>query len=523
MPRPPARRGRRPKAAKCPGAAAPRGSAQLAESDNVLVVIPKPNKAQVQALEGQDNGCTERSCDGARKENWCELTSAQRQETVVHEVNEEESGLRGGLGLGHQTPMAKQLNDTKGVPTANGLESSVCARALLSNPRNRGDASSRVQKMGTPAFESSMLSNFRRRPRQPSILQMMQGDPSSELDDDDCFLGSFDPVDESTPLKSPSRKNIRQDRLSTSSSTPRDLTARSLNKKRKADADIQVQVSRSPEPSELVVIRTQESAEDSASEDDMLPTPRGAQPPDPPEILSQTMVPPESSPALPTDRQPLHGEYLENASPSPVPKPDVRVSTAALREKFLPHRRLRHTHREANDNDGSNSDDGENDNYFSDYSGALEADQDELSYSTSRASRKRKNVRGAKKGTRNNKFGGPDVRVSQQGPRKRKPPAKSANNPTSRKSQPPHSKGGHGITYSLSRHVALEQDKENQLANTTSSPPAASERALAATANALPPLSEELRLQARKFAEISKWRLDFEDATPISSGSSLYR
>ncbi|EEH49113.1 uncharacterized protein PADG_05192 [Paracoccidioides brasiliensis Pb18] len=517
MPRPPARRGRRPKAVKGPGAAAPCGSAQLAESDNVLVVIPKPNnKAQVQPLEGQDDGCTERSCDEARRENLCESTSSQRQETVVHEVNEEESGLRAGLGLRHQTPMAKQLNDTKGVPTANGLGSSVRARALLSNPRNRGDASSRVQKMGTPAFESSMLSNFRRRPRQPSILQMMQGDPSSELDDDDCFLGSFDPDDESTPLKSPSRKNIRQGRLSTPSSTPRDLPARSLNKKRKADTDIQVQVSRSPEPSELVVIRTQESAEDSASEDDMLPTPRGAQPPDPPEILSQTMMPPESSPALPTDRQPSHGEHLENTSPSPIPIPDVRVSTAALREKFLPHRRLRHKHREANDNDGSNSDDGEHDNYFSDYSGALEADQDELSYSTSRAPRKRKNVMGANKGARNNKIGGPDVRGSQQGPRKRKPPAKSANNPTSRKSQPSQSKRGHGITYSLSRHAALEQDKENQLAQTTSSPPAT-------TTDALPPLSEELRLQARKFAEISKWRLEFEDATPTSGGSSLFR
>ena len=54
---------------------------------------------------------------------------------------------------------------------------------------------------GTPAMDSSalVLANFKRRPRQSSILQMVQAQPSSE--DDYGDLDDFNPDDESTPLK----------------------------------------------------------------------------------------------------------------------------------------------------------------------------------------------------------------------------------------------------------------------------------------------------------------------------------
>lgn len=50
--------------------------------------------------------------------------------------------------------------------------------------------------LGTPAFESSLLSSFRFRQRKPSILQMMELDDPPSLEDDSKFLGSLSSEDE---------------------------------------------------------------------------------------------------------------------------------------------------------------------------------------------------------------------------------------------------------------------------------------------------------------------------------------
>ncbi|PYH87742.1 hypothetical protein BO71DRAFT_489332 [Aspergillus ellipticus CBS 707.79] len=106
----------------------------------------------------------------------------------------------------HQTPMAKTQeyaidSSPMGERGATGSRPVTRARgysSTLSVVGRKGDAGSKVP--GTPAFESSILSNFRRRPRQPSILQMMQTDDGSSDLDDDVFLGGLSPEDESTPL-----------------------------------------------------------------------------------------------------------------------------------------------------------------------------------------------------------------------------------------------------------------------------------------------------------------------------------
>ncbi|KKZ60386.1 hypothetical protein EMCG_04869 [[Emmonsia] crescens] len=525
MPRPPARRGRRPKGAKIPETAAARDSRQPYENNFAVVVLPKSNQAQGPEAY---SGYTEKISHEGHRENSHGAAHIQRGEPVANEEGDLEVAKHQA-----QTPASKHQNGASKLSAPIDAMSSATGKAFLSNLPNRGDSSSRVQKIGTPAFESSMLSNFRRRPRQPSILQMMQGDPSSELDaDDDDLLGGFDPDDESTPLKFSSRKSLPQHSVSTPSSTPRNLLSASL-KKRKLHTEAQVQVSRSCDPYELA-IATDESADNSASEDDLLPTPKGAQSTEPPEVLSQTMMPPESSPVSSVEKRGLdaaHYERSENAKSPPrtrkasgkqpptVCKP--RVSTATLRENLLPQRRLRNIYLGANHGNKLTSDDIESEHLPRGYSGTFEDDQDELNYSASRVSKRRKNTAeaGARKGTRNKKRADTAKDIQD---RRQKPAIKSANIQPSTISQVAHSKKGDEITYSSRERHAEIADKEN-LIHTASSPPLESEVPISPPASERVFLSEELMQQARKFAEISQWPLAFEDSTVTSCQSSPFR
>ncbi|OJD16438.1 hypothetical protein AJ78_03379 [Emergomyces pasteurianus Ep9510] len=530
MPRPPAKRGRRPKGAKAPEMAAAAACPSTPPDDNYFAVVIIRKSKQVQGLEKQE-GCTEKipSSEGHRKYSGGPLY-VQGGESGVNKYGDPKVANHQA-----QTPVSKNQHGVSDLPSRIDATSSATGNVLLSNIPNKGDASSRVQKAGTPAFESLMLSNFRRRPRQPSILHMMQGDQSSELDDDD-LLGSFDPDDESTPLKFSNRKNTPREPLSTPSSTSRNLPTTSVMKGN-LHPEVQVQDSRCPDPPELT-IATDENGENGASEDDLLPPPRGAQSPELSEMLSHTMLPPESSPVSSVEKQPMdvaHGELSENVNSPPRRRkatekhpPTVcksKVSTATLRENLLPQRR--HRHRGANYGKKPTPDDIESEHLPSDYSSTFEADQDELSYSTLRHSKRRKHLAGtagARKGTGNKK------RVDRDGntkSRRRKPAIKSSNFQPSTNLQLPGSKKGGGIgIFSCERDAELA-DKENRSIHTASAPPELEEPL--SVADNLPPgsqrvfLSEELMQQTRKFAEISHWQLDFEDATVISCQSSPFR
>ncbi|EEQ83503.1 uncharacterized protein BDCG_00308 [Blastomyces dermatitidis ER-3] len=521
MPRPPVRRGRRPKTVS-PSEVVAVCNDRQSDAHNFAVVI-KPNLDHAQ--DPKEHGGNTRD-DG---ENSPETAYLQRSESVANEERHLEAVIPQA-----QTPISEHQNGASDLPTRIDVMSSAIGKALHPSLPNRGDTSSRAQKIGTPAFESSMLSNFRRRPRQPSILQMMQGDPSSELDDDDDMLGSFDPDDESTPLKFSNRQSIPYDSVSIPSSALRDLSPARLSK-RKLHSKTQVQVSPSPDPSKFA-IAVDETTDNSTSEDDSLPTPRGAQSPEPLELSSQTMMPPESSPASSVEKRRLdtaHDEFPENETslpnrerqPATIYKP--RVSTATLRENLLPQRRRLQRRRVLNHANTLASDDIENEPFFSDHSDTFEADQDELSYTASKVFKRRKDIAGvpeASRGGGNRELPGT---VGNNRGRRRTPAMKSSTIGSSRNAHLTRSKRGNNTTYfSHDSHEELA-DKENQSIHASSSPPDSEEPF--STADISPPaservfLSDELMQQAQKFAEISQWPLDFEDVAVTSCQSSPAR
>ncbi|OJD26811.1 hypothetical protein ACJ73_01799 [Blastomyces percursus] len=515
MPRPPVRRGRRPKTVS-PSEVVAVCNDRQSDADTFAVVI-KPKLDHPQGHEERDGNTRD---DG---ENSPETAYLQKSESVVNEERYPEAVIHQS-----QTPISKHQNGASDSPTRIDVTSSATGKALHPSLPNRGDTSSKVQKIGTPAFESSMLSNFRRRPRQPSILQMMQGDPSSELDDDD-MLGSFDPDDESTPLKFSSRQSIPYEFASTPSSALRDLSPASLTK-RKLHCKTQVQVSPVADPSEFA-IAADENTDNSASEDDSLPTPRGAQSPESLELLSQTMMPPESSPASSVEKRRLdtaHDEFPENEKSLPIRETQPTttykplVSTTTLRENLLPQRRRLHRRRVL-----LNSDDIENELFFIDHSDTFEADQDELSYTASRVSKKRKDIAvgpEARGGRRNRVLTG-TVENNRGG--RRTPGMKSSTIRPSRRAHLTRSKKGNNVTYFSHDSPEELADKENQSIHASSPPPGSEEPFF--TADISPPaservfLSDELMQQAQKFAEISQWPLDFEDVAVTSCQSSPVR
>ncbi|KAK2750209.1 hypothetical protein FQN55_002354 [Onygenales sp. PD_40] len=494
MPRPPARRGRprRQPVAKAPKEI-PKPAGREYGGNSVEVVIAAPRTVERHAKPSN---------------------RASAQEGGDSPIIEDENSKTAK----HQTPTAKtrHIIDELPVPL-----SSPRRNDFPSSFHNRGDTSSKIRKIGTPAFESSMLSNFRRRPRQPSILQMMQGDPSSELDeDDDNFLGSFDPDDESTPLKIANRQSIPRDPMLTPSASMLYKSPTGSVKKRRLQIGGQVQVPRSP--GQITIASTnEERAEYSASEDDFLPTPRRAQLSPAPEIWSQTMMPPISSPAstLPIQQLDSQSDQLHDTSrvhPNAVGNDvEPRISTAALRENLLPQRQLRQRRQRGNRR-AKILTDYDDDGLYNIHFGHAGVDEDELSYLPSKI-RKPKGSRGAK-----NKIDSSKASVSTRGAQgqkaKRQPMIRSSNIQRTRTSDLSRSKKVSDITYSSHRRHAKHPDKENQPTRVRSLHPSEPEEPDSAD-EALTPapnqslFSEELRRQAEKFAEISRWSMEFEDVT----------
>ncbi|KAL2005274.1 hypothetical protein VTN00DRAFT_2484 [Thermoascus crustaceus] len=418
------------------------------------------------------------------------------------------------------SPMTESVATGSRPPTrARGYSST------LSLAGRKGDMSSRVP--GTPAFESSMLSNFRRRPRQPSILQMMQADGSSDLDDDDDFLGSLSPEDESTPLNL-ARKSLISKPLATSPSTP-SLPSSGSSRKRKRTPE-EVQVPQSPpgfveDSPKAASVPGSDKDEASASHEELPAAPVD------PEAFSQTMALPLSSSPVSTlheivevPRQVGSRSAKERVEKSTVEAdekavdPRVQLSTAALQEKFLPRRRRQHRNR-GTDFDFP-SDDSEVD--------SVRSDDDELSYLPSRRSRRR--ALGESKGASNTKVKskrtGRDGRKNTHGTNTGTSTATASSAAKTSKVSEPRDR----ITYSSRYRRDPERDKENQLSDTSSSlssPPASEELASDPETPTSKPLgrflSKELEFQAKKFAEIDKWQMEFEDVMVSGSQCSPSR
>ncbi|WEW57925.1 hypothetical protein PRK78_003392 [Emydomyces testavorans] len=444
-----------------------------------------------------------------------------------------------------ETPVTKQKNAGYESATSVMGGRGHGARGRFSVGPKRGDTSSLIQKigMGTPAFESSRLSAFRPRPRQPSILQLMADDGSSDLGDDEDFLGGFEPEDESTPMNLGRRKTLTRDQLVAGdisadidddadeeqmpeSPTRRDpgLNTVSLSpgnpRKRKLIAVV-IPSTQSPGrhesqiPKELPLeddVDVVEETEHTASEDDddLLPPMRLPEPEQSLEAWSQTRAPPMSSSPLPSPRKSpvLHKSSAKGPKKKVKEKrePRLLVSTATLQASVMPQRRRRK--RRLNGKGEFDVFDENDDSSDRSPSPEIGPDEDELSYLPARVGRK-----ASGKKLKENKAASNRLLTQGQRPvHKQKLNATSKDGSDTRLSRP--STGKARVTYSRRR----EADGESDIIEVSAVDEG---NAAAKVTDGGCVVSEELLQQAKKFAEVDQWTIDFEDVE--AEKSSPYR
>lgn len=415
------------------------------------------------------------------------------------------------------SPMGERLATGSRPPTrARGYSST------MSLAGRRGDLSSRIP--GTPAFESSILSNFRKRPRQPSILQMMQADgESSDLDDDD-FLGDVSPQDESTPLDR-SKRNLW---LFESTPVSPLLSPSKTENGRREEVEPHSQlavagdslgfspVSGSRQNKSSVYADIHEFSEPSEPLGRASAPPMSSSPPRSPlEDVSALRMghPPNSTVERVT-------ESITEVAEEPS-QPPVRLPTAALQQRLLPRRRRRQRkYVDATDFE-LQRDESEND-YL--HSGLDDDEPNQLP--PTKTSRSRINLR--TKPIPSSKRAGLANQGNEKKSRMQGPGNGRNNHLRTKASSAKRTNAGGKVTYSShSRDVGL--DKENQEID-TSSPLSSSLNSDALDSDSFRSndtsskkfISQELQLQAMKFAEIDRWQMEFEDVTvPASQPSSL--
>ncbi|CAF9924578.1 MAG: hypothetical protein ALECFALPRED_002789 [Alectoria fallacina] len=355
----------------------------------------------------------------------------------------------------------------------------------------------------TPRPQPSMLgATFKKRARQPSLLQMLQtqNDPSDDLDDDD--LDDFRPDDESTPM-------IKSMLQSNSQHTSASSRQRSGSRKRKlATPEIQVLASQSLDlPSSPPSVPPQEQedlyelpVEEEGRPEPTLPRPRSTQTPQW-QIDSDTLAPPRSSsPEKPKARkirskntkaatrpqQPRRRQISPAPSPlssastniSPVKPVPLKPLTTATLQNLLPRRRARPKPR--GEYDIPNSSDLELDNT------GLDEDEDELSFhATTKMRRKKPNP------------------VQKRGGRAKEAPAKR-------------------MSKTYTTKTVVESDNENDDDDDDDDDGEGDENGVGSRGRKKTPAFEgkakdEMKRLADKFREVDEFTLDFEDMTGNSS------
>ncbi|EPE32976.1 hypothetical protein GLAREA_05988 [Glarea lozoyensis ATCC 20868] len=379
-----------------------------------------------------------------------------------------------------------------------------------------------MDKGTTPARVGSALKlgNFRRRAREPSILgtgrkpQQPRPDDEDEGDDDD--EDDFNPEDESTPLNASRSKAMTSSSASGSNSRKRKLSAVQKPQSSPTNRSPRPQASEERIPATASVRDEEEAEGDNDMSSSPLSTPiASVEAPDTPEPMSETMAPPMSSspasspePELPLTRplsrgrgrRPTRGRtpitrtqdspissppslthspnrpYMTNNSKSKKVLPPPSAFSTAQLQALLPRRRRRGEQ----DPFDVPSSDGEIDNT------GLASSDDELSHLNVRTRRQRSVVSRTPAPSRKSKA---------------KPPLKSAAK----------------RTYGARANPA--SDKENDevdpddslapLRDDIDSPEDSQE--LEAR------VGKELKQAARKFQEVDKWELEFEEVTASSS------
>lgn len=368
-------------------------------------------------------------------------------------------------------------------------------------------------------------SNFKRRPRQPSLLQLVQAqaNPQDEHDDDD--LDDFHPDDESTPFVQAKSQLLPQTSLS---SSPGSSANQSSSRKRKRSTPvIQVERSQSPETRISSPRNSSESPKSDFQEEDAcnlpfatnihndqpepsLPMSKSSQASQS-KLWSDTYAPPQSSSPIahePSKPMIQRGQPKRDSPPahSPVSRPLKPLSTATL-QNLLPRRRVRPATREHDSFDMPSSSDVEID------TSRLSAEADELSVPAKPRVRTKKQMKDPSvKTPSTNKKKPYNTVISKDDGRSAKaskPPKK-----TSRLKKPK--------TYARIEPMTSKEPNENDNDddgdddnNDLQDNQPTSHRPMESL-----PASTELQRLARKFREVDRWELEVEDVTP-SSGSQM--
>ncbi|KAI9871190.1 MAG: hypothetical protein M1830_003217 [Pleopsidium flavum] len=194
-----------------------------------------------------------------------------------------------------------------------------------------------LKTQGTPAMETSVLAlaNFKRRPRQPSILHLVQ--QNAGIDDDDDENEDFLPDDESTPFIA---SKFGPEIQAVPSPTPSPSSSQALpepNSKKRKLTPLEVQVPRSSPPPEVRSSpfterrndddRASSSVHDANEEsEEQQVQARDVRDPSP-QIWSDTMAPPQSS--SPSQQSPQATRNLQQ------PKSTARPATTKSKRKQL--------------------------------------------------------------------------------------------------------------------------------------------------------------------------------------------
>lgn len=456
MPRPPARRARTVRQAAEKGSTKPVEKKCEATENGSQAKIATPQRAG----QGQSNNDTQHGADltPTRDPNENVIASSPAENTTTTSIR---------------------------PPTrARGYSST------LSLVGRKGDFNSRIGS--TPGFESSILSNFKKRSRQPSLLQMMQADDedSSDFDDED-FLGGFSPQDESTPLNVARVSNAAERQLAVSPSRrPSMVSAPSSTDSRKRKRHSGAFSNEHAEP----VITSSRSTSAST----LTPAPESPVAGSSDELPSFiTATPMSISTASPVRLTTVDGR---TAVISKEAKPLPKVTTLSLQTRFLPHRRIRRRQL------ANNSDDEEIDSADED------PDEDELTRELMRRPQRsrKKALSTATSGKTNAKLG----KSNRSGKQSRNDNIKATGKATD--------SGGSRSQRTYSRQAA---DKENDYlsdhSSVLSSPPPTedleSDLDLPSHTSKKRIDSRELQNAARKFAEVDQWQMDFEDVSNFES------
>lgn len=486
------------------------------------------------------------------------------------------------IGLAHRSSSllsSQRIQKTVGTPHSHSHQHQHQHQHPYQNQHNNYNSNNNHH------FDSSMLSNFKTRSRKPSIMHMMEVDLGDDLDDEH-FLGSPEPDDESTPVQR--RLSFKPDLHQAVDDQQRQEQHSQLRSIEQHDQQDEPDYIPNTQPDDPIDNRPMFSDIPSSPprrlqdvfgpypgsepepepanmtsdvvEDDtigqhhhhhhnpgvLLATPpRPSQPPidqpqpqsrsHTPEPLTQSMLPPISS--SPTPPLSERGDDARGATAAAdaattvagTKQPHKRqqrkrnrgadgmdngggiehLSTEQLRKVFLPQRKSRrlrnqgvgHGHGHGLEGEDDDDDDDDGDAY------SLKSDEDELSFlpttkpkpKTSRASKEPKG-RGRKKATKSvpppphedNGGGGGAGRFQK----------KAKNTYKSR-----HSLGDPLTAETV--QTAGGEDKENDTPAVDEA--ATSEKEKAKTRD------DELQRQAKKFADVWKWSMDFEDVKESSS------